>query len=510
MKKGFAWVAAVTLLAAESMTVSAGGINASEASVISVACGTFTYNGKTYVAKAAYQAQLQAKLAEDGIDLTQAQADEAISLIYANVETGVVQGYLEEVGGSTTETAEEESESGEEAADKRRKEASQTEEKESDASEAEQSQNQNTQSEGDAEQTQGASSWTIGEAIQADEGASDYKGYNIKEIYEKEEEDRSEEEQQVYDQYVAEKAVDQLHLGEEEVQLQENASEKEATARKQKESYRMVPAVLAGILAGAGILALLIWRGIRWRKAALLKKELPDAYIDIHSHILPGVDDGAPDMGTAMKMADAAYSQGIRCMIATPHYQSGKKHLKVEALKESYLQTREILSKKHPDFQLLLGNEIYYSDGCIEKLEQGRALTLADSRYVLVEFSFDSSAKQITEAVISLLRERYIPVIAHAERYRSLIRDIESVKEIRRMGAWIQVNASGGKAVITLMKHRCVDLLATDCHDLKNRLPELKKGLHRLCLYGDKKMLEKILIQNPQTIVEQKKTREEN
>lgn len=513
MKKGFVWTAAAILLAAESMTALAGGINGPEASVISVACGTFTYNGKTYVAKAAYQAQLQAKLSEDGIDLSQEQADEAISLIYANVETGVVQGYLEEVGGSSEETeSEEESEGQEEAEDKRRKESQsgqKAQDAESNAAEEGESQTQGSPSAAESGQAQSVQedSWTVEEAIAADEEAFDYNGYNIEEIYEKDEEDRTEEEQQAYDQYVAEKAVDQLHLGEEEPQDREKAAEEESESWMQNESTGRVLVLFVGFLAGGVILALLIRRGIRERKAALLRKDLPDAYVDIHSHILPGADDGSPDMETTVQMADAAYGCGIRYMIATPHYQRGSKHLKVEDLRKVYQQTQEVLCKEYPDFHLLLGNEICFSEGCIEKLEQGRALTLAGSRYVLVEFPFDSSAKQIMQAVVSLLRERYIPVLAHAERYRNLVRDMECVKEIRRMGAWIQINASCRKAAVKLMKHGCVDLIATDCHDLRKRAPKLKKGLHRLCLYGDKKMLERILVQNPQKIVT---TEEEN
>lgn len=513
MKKKSFWIAAAVFLATESMTVLAGGINAYESSVISVACGTFQYNGKTYVAKAAYQAQLQAKLAEDGIDLTQDQANEAISLIYANVETGVVQGYLEEVGGSSEETEKEKQESAEK---KHKKEKSPAQE--------ETQQGGNTSSKEESPQTQSAEAvreqsgmeqqehgepQSIGEAIETDEEASDYEGYDIKEIYGKDVQERTEEEQQVLDQYVAERAVDQLHLGEDELQAQARSKTAETGSPLTKKENRAIVLIFSGAVAVMAV-ALLIWKGLREKKALCLKRELPDIYTDIHTHILPGVDDGSPDMDTTIKMAELAYQQGIRYLIATPHYQTGKKHLKVEDLKKVYHQTQKALLKKYPDLHLLLGNELYYSESCIEKLEQGRALTLAESRYVLVEFSFDCSAKQITEAVISLLRERYIPVIAHAERYGNLMKDMERIRELRRMGAWIQVNASGGKAVVGLIRNGCVDLLATDCHDIGKRKTDLKKGLRRLCLYTDKETIERILIQNPQKIINTKEKREEN
>lgn len=128
-------------------------------------------------------------------------------------------------------------------------------------------------------------------------------------------------------------------------------------------------------------------------------------------------------------------------------------------------------------------------------------MTLAQSRYVLVEFSPEDSWQWIQGAVIKLLRERYIPVIAHAERYRYLVQDLEQVEELRRMGAWIQVNADGGKPAKKLWRAGCVDLLASDCHDLNHRKPNLQKGLVQLCAYGDDERMKKVLVENPSNII---------
>lgn len=492
-KVAFLMAAMLILVFADNETVLAGEINEHEASVIAVAGGTFQYQGKTYVAKAEYQSQLQAKLAEDGIDLTAAQASEAISMIYANVETGVQAGYLEEVAGSDdTPDDEENQEIQEGSSGKRRKETN------SSAGADEGSGATDTSEEGQDSGDTSEMVISMGEIIASDEEAADYHGYDIQEIYQKEPDERTEEEQQAYEDYVAEKAVEQLHLGESK-ENSEAAVKIDEGVRSQPDLSWLFPVVI--LLAGAAAIGVCISWVLRRRKIAANRKKLPKTFVDIHSHVLPGVDDGSPDMETTIQMIEKAYQQGIRCMIATPHYRSDHRHHRVETLLELYEEVCAEIRKHHPDFQLLLGNEIYFTERVLDKLEKGRALPLAQSRYVLVEFSPEDSWQWIQGAVIKLLRERYIPVIAHAERYRYLVQDLERVEELRRMGAWIQVNANGGKPAKKLWRAGCVDLLASDCHDLRHRKPNLQKGLVQLCAYGDDELMKKVLVENPSNII---------
>ena len=91
-------------------------------------------------------------------------------------------------------------------------------------------------------------------------------------------------------------------------------------------------------------------------------------YIDIHSHILPGVDDGSPDMETTLQMLRQAMEQNVGTMIATPHYTAGGKNTPVSELMRIRDQVQDEAQKMNKDFKLLLGNELLYSESILDAL----------------------------------------------------------------------------------------------------------------------------------------------
>ena len=127
-------------------------------------------------------------------------------------------------------------------------------------------------------------------------------------------------------------------------------------------------------------------------------------FIDIHTHILPEVDDGSGSMEETIKMLQLAQEQQIATIIATPHYIPGGRNVPVEVLRQKLEQVQAEASKVNPNMKLFLGNEIYYSDSVIEDLKAGKILTLADSRYVLVEFSTKDTDQHIYRALSDLIR----------------------------------------------------------------------------------------------------------
>lgn len=510
MRKGFACAAAAALLLSggAKVTALAGGINGNEASVIAVAGGTFEYQGKLYVAKAEYQAQLYAKLSEDGIDLTADQAAEGISMIYANVATGVNGGYLAEVAGDDEgETEQPDTEEKK----KNKKKTEKAKEETTDQSAAQEEQTAVPQ-ESQGSETPPSEEASAGETGSESESETiNFQEYDIEEIEKKDPGQRTEEEQKAYDQYIAKKAVDDLRLGEDETEKTDDSSQKQWASDREPDLFNKLqkPLTIAGILLAALMAgAFMIRQTIIYRRRKKNQAYLPDTFTDIHSHVLPGADDGAPDKETSMRMIDKAYQEGIRCMIATPHYCSSKHHLRVEEVQKIYRELSAEAEKKYPDFRLLPGNEIFYTEGTLEKLEKGRALTLGESRYVLIEFSPEESCRNIQRAVVSLLRECYLPVLAHTERYKDLVKDLTRVQELREMGALVQINANGGKGALRLWRADCVDLIATDCHDLKRRNANLGRSLQKLCAYGNKEQLHRVLTENPGRITNGKRQKE--
>lgn len=236
-----------------------------------------------------------------------------------------------------------------------------------------------------------------------------------------------------------------------------------------------------------------------------------DFNVDVHCHILPGVDDGSKDMDMTLAMIDESYSQGVRTIIATPHYYPGYKNCDMGKVKSIFEETKELAEAKYPDFKLYLGNEIYYKAEVPKLLAEGKVNTMADSRYVLLEFNINKDYKDILYGVRSLTRAGYYPILAHIERYKALWRQPDLVAELVETGAYMQINCENftkklldwdRKYCVELIRDGLVHFLGTDCHNLTDRKPN---GDWTGYLKGrvDEKILDRIY-SNPQKILENK------
>lgn len=526
--------APILLSAAMTMTVCAGDINGPESSIIGAASGTFTYNGRTYVAGSEYLGMLQAKLAEDGVDLTQAQADELIGQMYASVGSGVNQGYLVPTDGGDSGTGQPSTEpdtsgsdngngNGSGTGDKKKpnnkndKDKTDTDKPDTNKPGSDTNSNGSNVSGDGKDNTdisdKNASSSSIdsnGNKESKDSKDASNKSQKETDIAEKKKEpeltddsvytDTSKEEQDYIDSLIksAEGKKGLTDKDDPSAINQENKGNSLTSILANKG-----PAAAIGALIILGIIvAIMAIRKIR--RSVIGSKIDVTNYIDIHSHILPGVDDGSKDMETTMRMVDIAYQQGTRKMIATPHYHIGHHKKSKEELEEILKNTQEMIHKKYTDFDLYLGNELFCSDGIIRRVEEGKALTLAGSRYVLVEFRTDESYRKIYEAVAGFLRARYIPIIAHVERYKNVMDNPQNLKELKNAGALLQMNHASVKRHLKLIKNGDIDFLATDCHDAGHRNPEIKESLQHLGIICDSAQIKKLLVDNPECILQNK------
>ena len=201
--------------------------------------------------------------------------------------------------------------------------------------------------------------------------------------------------------------------------------------------------------------------------------------IDIHTHILPFVDDGSEDEKTSLEMLKLLKKEGVTDVILTPHYR-GKYRPSPAKLKGAFEKFNQLKTENNIDVNLYLGEEIFdLIDFASTKLGK-RTITLNDSKFVLIEFPY-FSACDIVEHAYNVYTFGLVPIIAHVERYEYITFDL--VQELKSVKALIQVNASSvvGKAPkfsrkITkkLLKHRLVDFVASDIHD--GREPCLQKA----------------------------------
>ena len=240
--------------------------------------------------------------------------------------------------------------------------------------------------------------------------------------------------------------------------------------------------------------------------------------IDIHSHILPGIDDGARTMEDTVKMIEIAVQEGVEAIITTPHYKAGMK----EELSLKYQQVFDKVSQYITSHQIPLklyqGNEVYYSESIPELLSKNAVRTLNGTRYVLVEFSTGMGYLSIQRSLNALLYAGYWPVVAHTERY-SALREIKKIDELIKMGAYIQLNMNAiiGKEgwrtkrfCKKLLKNEMVHVIATDAHGSRHRAPKIKACLKYIDKKFGKVYRKRISEENPLKILEGEKINGKN
>ena len=233
-------------------------------------------------------------------------------------------------------------------------------------------------------------------------------------------------------------------------------------------------------------------------------------FIDMHSHILPEIDDGSRDMEQTINMLKIAYEEGIRTMVATSHYYQGRYEEPAEVLREKLKNVKDNIADTLPEMELLLGCEIYYSHQSTNLLKKGIIPTIADSRYILVEFSPLAEYRYLKNGLQELILEGYSPILAHVERYENVAKNMDRVMELIDMGVYIQVNSMSitGEMGRTyqemtkrLLKNLCVHIVATDAHNIRSRSPRMKKCFDIVCKKYGKVYANELFIDNQLKII---------
>ena len=200
--------------------------------------------------------------------------------------------------------------------------------------------------------------------------------------------------------------------------------------------------------------------------------------IDIHSHILPGMDDGSSSLEESLSMARESARQGVRLLAATPHFYATQED------PNSFLRRREkslaLLESAWQDSfpTLLVGAEVRYFDG-ISRVEKIAHLTLDHTRILLLEMPFTSWSRRMVEEVVELQRSRGLQVLlAHVERYMK-DQDGQVWEAFRQNGVWMQCNANfflrwqTKRKAQALFKKGEIQMLGSDTHNMTTRPPNL-------------------------------------
>lgn len=207
--------------------------------------------------------------------------------------------------------------------------------------------------------------------------------------------------------------------------------------------------------------------------------------VDLHCHIIPGIDDGAKDVDTALHMCRIAVEEGIGHIIATPHYIEGELHNDYDIIQQKLGSFRNVLINNNIDISIYPGSEIFIFPQLPQIVREGKICTLNNSRYILIELPMMSVPDYTTEVIYSLRIDGFIPIIAHPERNMAIAEKPNLLFDLIKRGALSQINSTSitgvfGKktkqAAATLLRHNMVHFVSSDAHTSRGRSPRLLKS----------------------------------
>jgi len=247
--------------------------------------------------------------------------------------------------------------------------------------------------------------------------------------------------------------------------------------------------------------------------------------IDIHCHILPGLDDGAKDMEESVCMCVMAAEDGIEKIVATPHTMDGIYINKTQDVKHAVNVLNTVLIEKKIPLEILPGADVHVNIDLLELLKEGKASTINDNHllkegkastindnhhYMLLELPHQSVPPNIKDLIFDLNIHGITPIITHPERNTVLQNDIDTLYDLVLQGILIQITAhslrgefgpAAEKCCFELLKHNLVHVIATDAHSSTVRPPYLSYALKKAAEIIDEKEALALVNSNPSAII---------
>lgn len=232
--------------------------------------------------------------------------------------------------------------------------------------------------------------------------------------------------------------------------------------------------------------------------------------IDLHSHILPGIDDGAKTLANSVEIVRELERQGITDVVATPHFMDETNYVSPRSENQRLLKRLEKkLKSEGVKVKIYLGNEIYINERIDELLKNKTIATLAGSKYILMELPMSGIFPNYLDIFLKLSSDGYQVVLAHPERYASLQKDFELIGELYEAGILLQCNLEsilgryGKKAQKTIkkmMKKKMVFAFGSDIHRCHDE-DRLKLAQEKIKKYYSDEELAQVMIRNPRKII---------
>lgn len=242
-------------------------------------------------------------------------------------------------------------------------------------------------------------------------------------------------------------------------------------------------------------------------------------FVDIHVHLIPGVDDGPGTFEQFLQMLRVAYESGTRKLIATPHmfldpYNNSDLLKMFNRFADLVAELRRVTEE--PEFSFLsemavyLGSENYVSFEFLEALRDRSVLTLNGSRYLLLEYPAFLAQGTLEYALEQVVAAGFVPVIAHPERYRGIRNSPEAASRLLELGCVLQVNASSvlaesgsslKRTALWLLDRDLAQIVATDGHGVNGRAPSFGAAFAKLSALYSPDKAQRLMIENPLAII---------
>jgi protein-tyrosine phosphatase len=224
------------------------------------------------------------------------------------------------------------------------------------------------------------------------------------------------------------------------------------------------------------------------------KKSIPNQFslrwmeVDMHSHLIPGIDDGSKSLEDSILLIKRLYGYGLRKIITTPHVMTEYFRNTPEIIRLGLKELRTALLKEELDIQVNAAAEYYIDEIFLEKIESGQELLTIHDNLVLVETGFMNKPQMLLEILFSLEMHGYKPILAHPERYHYLIKDSKLLHDLLDRDVYFQINLLSLTGFYSkpvqhfaelLIDQKSVRLFGTDCHnqrylDMLETLPQSK------------------------------------
>lgn len=212
--------------------------------------------------------------------------------------------------------------------------------------------------------------------------------------------------------------------------------------------------------------------------------------VDLHSHLIYGIDDGSKSREMTLNMLRQSVLGGTTKLVLTPHYMPGYFEVPLEEVKEKAEVVRSLAKEENLNIDIYCGQEVYYTSNILENYNNGYIGTINNSRYMLIEFNMrDFSSKEAIEIIYELQLKGIVPVIAHPERYRKFIKNPSLINEFIREGFLFQLNLGSitgefGKEVQKnaeiYIKNKIYSFIGSDAHRDAKRNPNMKDGVQAI------------------------------